>query len=271
MLASDVAPVRRKDVSQKEVGQKDVPAKVPRETAARRSPSSTLRNWAAGSILGAEFDKIRTFESLAAPKCLIALGTERGEAIALVVMVQDHYTSPPITSLRAVLVRKPVHNWAKQRIWLVAALLAIASQTGCVRRRMTIRSNPPGAVVYVDERRIGVTPTSTSYTYYGTRNIQVAKDGYETVKEEHRFRAPWYQYFGIDFFAENLWPFETRDERILDFDLPPMQATVPSQVIGRADQLRGEAQRGLMTPMVESQPYQSKTHDRGPGLFSRKP
>ena len=49
------------------------------------------------------------------------------------------------------------------------------------------------------------------------------KDGYETVTEEHKSPTPWYQYPVVDFFAENLWPFEVRDERILDFDLPPQK------------------------------------------------
>lgn len=138
-------------------------------------------------------------------------------------------------------------------VWLLLAVLAITAPTGCVRRRMTIRSNPPGAVVYVDEQRIGVTPVSTNFTYYGTRDVQLVKDGYETVTEAHKFKTPWYQYPVVDFFAENLWPFEVRDERILDFNLPPQQTVPPTQVIQRAEQLRSEAQQGLMTPMVEPQ------------------
>ena len=146
-------------------------------------------------------------------------------------------------------------------IWLVLALLLVVSQMGCVRRRMTIRSNPPGAVVYVDERRIGVTPVSTSFTYYGTRNVQLVKDGYETVSEQHRFTTPWYQYPVFDFFAENLWPYETRDERILDFEMPPQQSLPPTQVMQRADQLRNEAQRGLVTPLVPPKhPHLQKLH-----------
>lgn len=135
-------------------------------------------------------------------------------------------------------------------LWLCIALL-LASQAGCVRRRMTVRSNPPGATVYLDEQRIGVTPVSTDFTYYGTRNVQLVKDGYETVKEKHRFRAPWYQLPVIDFFSENLWPFEVRDEQVVDFDLPPMQAVPPAQVLEKGEQLRNEAQRGLTTPMVQ--------------------
>ncbi len=48
-----------------------------------------------------------------------------------------------------------------------------------------------------------------------------------------------------------LWPFEVRDERILDFDLPPQKVVPPTQVIQSAEQLRNEAQRGLVTPMVK--------------------
>ena len=142
----------------------------------------------------------------------------------------------------------------RRSVWLLLAVLVITAPTGCVRRRMTIRSNPPGAVVFVDERRIGVTPVSTSFTYYGTRDVQLVKDGYETVTEPHEFKTPWYQYPVVDFFAENLWPFEVRDERILDFNLPPQQTVPPTQVIQRAEQLRSEAQQGLMTPMVQPQP-----------------
>ena len=32
---------------------------------------------------------------------------------------------------------------------------------------MTIRSNPPGAMFYVDDYEIGITPISTSFIYYG--------------------------------------------------------------------------------------------------------
>jgi hypothetical protein len=139
----------------------------------------------------------------------------------------------------------------RRSVWLLLAVLVIAAPSGCVRRRMTIRSNPPGAVVFVDDRRIGITPVSTSFIYYGTRDVQLVKDGYETVTEEHKFGTPWYQYPVIDFFAENLWPLEVRDERILDFNLPPQRTVPPTQVIESAEQLRNEAQRGLMTPLVE--------------------
>ena len=95
---------------------------------------------------------------------------------------------------------------------LLAATVCLA-QTGCVRRRMTIRSNPPGALAFVDDQEIGLTPVSTDFTYYGPRKFQLFKDGFETVTAKQRIPTPWYELPPLDFFAENVWPFEVRDER----------------------------------------------------------
>src|SRR5207247_4817924 len=66
---------------------------------------------------------------------------------------------------------------------VVATLLFAAlclSTTGCVRRRLTVRTNPPGAQVFVDDQEIGTTPCSAAFVYYGTRKITLMKDGYRT-------------------------------------------------------------------------------------------
>src|SRR5688500_13325108 len=83
-----------------------------------------------------------------------------------------------------------------------ALALVCLGSAGCVQRRRTIRSNPPGALVYVDNHEIGVTPVATDFIYYGTRQIRLVKDGYETLTVLQGVPAPWYQYFPIDFFAE---------------------------------------------------------------------
>jgi hypothetical protein len=46
---------------------------------------------------------------------------------------------------------------------------------------MLLRSNPPGATVYVDNQLIGVTPCATDFTYYGTREVRLVKPGFETL------------------------------------------------------------------------------------------
>jgi hypothetical protein len=116
--------------------------------------------------------------------------------------------------------------------------LAVSAIAGCVERRMTIRSNPPGAMVYVDDYEIGTTPVSTSYIYYGTRKIRLVKDGYETLTIYQPMPHPWYEWPGIDFFSENLWPHEIRDERSFMFQMVPTITVPTDTLLDRAQQLR---------------------------------
>jgi hypothetical protein len=129
---------------------------------------------------------------------------------------------------------------AKRRRWVTAALaLALAGgQSGCVERRMIVRSNPPGALLYVDNYEIGTTPVATDFIYYGTRQIRLVKDGYETLVVSQPIPAPWYEYFPADFVAENLVPGHIRDVRTLTYNMQPAVQVPQDQLRGRADQLR---------------------------------
>lgn len=110
--------------------------------------------------------------------------------------------------------------------------------SGCVQRRMTIRSNPPGALVYVDDYELGTTPVSHDFVYYGIRKIRLVKDGYETITVRQPFPLPWYQFFPLDFVTENLIPWEIRDERVVDLAMVPAASTPPESVVARAEQAR---------------------------------
>ncbi|MFM8953991.1 MAG: PEGA domain-containing protein [Planctomycetaceae bacterium] len=130
---------------------------------------------------------------------------------------------------------------AGRRGWpgsLVAVAACAALCAGCVQRRMTIRSNPPGALVYVDDYQLGTTPVSHDFVYYGTRKIRLVKDGYETLTVRQPFPLPWYQYFPLDFVTENILPWEVRDERVIDLAMQPAAATPPESVVARAEQAR---------------------------------
>ena len=115
---------------------------------------------------------------------------------------------------------------------------ALVPSWGCVQRRMTIRSSPPGALVYVDDYQIGTTPVSTDFIYYGTRKIRLIKDGYETLTVRQPFPIPWYEIFPLDFVTENLWPWEIRDERVVDLAMSTTASMPPESVVARAEQAR---------------------------------
>ena len=127
---------------------------------------------------------------------------------------------------------------AEPVLWFRLAGAAVAAGGGCVQRRMTVRSNPPGALVYVDDYQIGTTPVSTDFIYYGTRKIRLVKDGYETLTVRQPFPLPWYQIFPLDFVTENLWPWEIRDERVVDLAMTTTASIPPESVVARAEQAR---------------------------------
>lgn len=128
---------------------------------------------------------------------------------------------------------------------LVAMALAVClMQTGCVFRRMTVRSDPPGALVLVDGQEIGYTPCSMDFTYYGTREIKLVKDGYETLTVMQKLQAPWYQYPVVEFFADNLSPHKITNRHEFSYRMQP-QAIVPTQeLLDRANSLRSDTQVG---------------------------
>jgi hypothetical protein len=112
---------------------------------------------------------------------------------------------------------------------------------------MTVRTNPPGAMVSVDNQVIGASPASTPFVYYGTREIRVEADGYRTETIRRKIKPPWYQLPGIDFIAETLYPGELRDERIIDVTLVPKAIPPAEEVIQRADALRQQTTSGIVT------------------------
>jgi hypothetical protein len=133
-----------------------------------------------------------------------------------------------------------------RRCLILVFAFAITS-SGCVRRRMMVRTSPPGAVVSVDNQVIGTSPAASPFVYYGTREIRIEKDGYRTETIRRRLNPPWYEMPGIDFIAETLWPGEIRDERIIDVELVPQTLEPTESVVQRADALRLQSQAGVVT------------------------
>ena len=111
---------------------------------------------------------------------------------------------------------------------------------------MIVRTNPPGAVVSVDNQPIGTTPAATSFTYYGTREVRVQRDGYRTEVIRRNIRPPWYQIPPLDFVTETLWPGEIRDDRIIDVEMVPQTPVPREEVVGRADSLRDQSRSGIV-------------------------
>ena len=112
---------------------------------------------------------------------------------------------------------------------------------------MMVRTHPPGATVSIDNQVIGTSPAASSFVYYGTREFRIEKDGYRTETIRRRINPPWYEFPGLDFVSETLWPGEIRDERIIDVQLVPAVREPVENVVDRADSLRNQSRAGLVT------------------------
>jgi len=123
----------------------------------------------------------------------------------------------------------------------VLALAVVLGQTGCVKRRYTIRTDPPGATVIVNNEEIGRTPVSRSFTFYGDRDITLILDGYRTQRVIQPIPSVWYDNYLTEIFTENFLPFTLRDERDFTYKMQPDVPPPYNDVLNRGQSLRSQA------------------------------
>lgn len=126
----------------------------------------------------------------------------------------------------------------------IALLLLLSGLScGCMHRRMTVRSDPPGALVLVDGKEIGYTPCAMDFTYYGTREITLVKDGYETLTTLQRVKSPWHQHFPFDLVGDHP-PVQVTDRHDFTYKMRPSVVVPTRELLERADSLRSESHHG---------------------------
>lgn len=130
---------------------------------------------------------------------------------------------------------------ARRLLWVSLLVLAVGGLSGCVVRRYTVRTDPPGALVIVNDEALGPAPASRSFEYYGDRRITLMKDGYETQTIIQPISAPWWDNYLTEFFTENLVPWVVRDERDYTFKMAPARTPSMEEVSTRAEAMRNDA------------------------------
>jgi len=105
---------------------------------------------------------------------------------------------------------------------LALALALGLALGGCVSRKLFIQSEPPGAAVMLDGRRVGTTPWEGDFGSYGTRRVELEKPGYERRIETIEIAMPWWQYPVLDFVTDLLLPWTLSDDRLFTWDLQPI-------------------------------------------------
>ncbi len=124
---------------------------------------------------------------------------------------------------------------------VAVGLGCLLASTGCVERRYTIRTDPPGALVIVNGEEIGPSPASRGFYYYGDRQITLIRDGYKTQTIIQPIKAPWFDNYLTEFFTENAIPYQFRDDREFKYTMVPYESSPEGALRDRAESLRGEA------------------------------
>ena len=123
-------------------------------------------------------------------------------------------------------------------------LVCCAGMTGCMHRRMTIHTNPPGARLLIDGQDKGLTPASIDFTYYGTREITLIKDGYETRTIMQPVQMPWYQVPPLEFFSDNFLPFKVTNRHEFQYEMQRKRKVPQRDLLENANSLRRDLQDG---------------------------
>jgi len=125
--------------------------------------------------------------------------------------------------------------------WYLVVGLAALTASGCVRRTITITTEPPNARVFLNDQEIGHSAVTTDFLWYGDYDVIIRKEGFETLATNWKINPPWYQRVPVDFFAEVLWPGQIHDQHSRHYVLEPAKQQSPDDVVERANALREKA------------------------------
>ena len=109
---------------------------------------------------------------------------------------------------------------------------------GCVERKLTINTEPQGAVVFLNDEEIGTSPVTASFEWYGDYNVRISKEGFETLKTHRKLKRPWYDKFPFDFFAQLIIPKRIVDSYEWTFELAEKQQPTREELIQDAEELK---------------------------------
>lgn len=125
---------------------------------------------------------------------------------------------------------------------IAAGCVILPASAGCVRRTITISTDPPNALVYLNDQEIGRSTVTMDFLWYGDYDVVIRHDDCETLQTNMKIKPPWYQVIPLDFFVEVFYPRTVHDVHHRHFVLEPRKAPAAEEVIERAIETRERAQ-----------------------------
>ena len=133
--------------------------------------------------------------------------------------------------------------------WLVLGGVLIVA--GCVERKLTINTEPQGALIVLNDEEIGVSPVTVGFNWYGDYKVRANKQGYAILNTHRELEGPLYDKFPFDFFAEILWPGRIVDEYEWTFEMAAYEAPNREQLIEAAQEMKTRAFGQLEQPVEQ--------------------
>ena len=99
-------------------------------------------------------------------------------------------------------------------------IAAVAVSSGCIRRKMVITSEPPGAMVTLNDTYRGRTPIDIPFTICWKYQIDLEREGFAPMERLEHLRARPWLLEPLELFCE-LMPFRVTDTRRLHYVLEP--------------------------------------------------
>lgn len=110
---------------------------------------------------------------------------------------------------------------------------------GCVQRKLTIVTEPAGALVLLNDEEIGISPVTVGFEWYGDYTVRISKDGFQTINTHQNLKRPLDDFVGIDLIAD-ICTTKTH-EYTWTFKLDPYQQIEKDELIKSALSLQKEA------------------------------
>ena len=113
---------------------------------------------------------------------------------------------------------------------------------------MSIQSDPPGALVYLNDHEIGRTPVKTDFEWYGNYEIELRLDGHKTLKTTQWVVAPFWNWIPFDLVAA-VQPMRLKDEHYLYFKLQTetVAEADPGELLKRGQQMKTQLESSQFT------------------------
>jgi hypothetical protein len=124
---------------------------------------------------------------------------------------------------------------------------------GCIRRELTITSDPAGAQLIVNGQAAGTTPVTLAFRHHGTYRVELRKAGYRPVVRGLRVWPKFYEIVPLDFVADVLWPGTIHDRREASFRLEKSPPFDKRRVLDAAARAAAEAEE-LVPRLYEAPP-----------------